>query len=207
MSSIHDFLNKKTKAELIVLCSYYKQNIYSNKSVLIDSLFRCNITEILANNILSKQSYENISIRKRTTCQINRPNFRTPNTNIKIPSNTTEINIKCRKIGEIASLIRSVDEIKNIGNITIADYIIKNYIIETILINTYGINNYHYLKNETIFKLVNELSCASFCGNSHKLNGKYGIPNVDDRIKLVKQLIQIINSYKEIVDIANTILN
>lgn len=202
MSNIQGFLTKKTKAELIVLCQYYKQNIYLNKNVLVDSLIRCNITEKQVNNILSKNSCTDRNIRKLERTKT------LPNNNMKFISNdTSEIICKCRKLGEISSVIRSVDNSKHIGHLKISDYIVNDNLIETILTNTYGISNYHYLKNDTIFNLVNELSSSCFNGNSTNLNGKYGIPNIEDRIKLVKLLLYRIYNYKEINVIVNTILN
>lgn len=204
---IKSYLMTKTKNDLIVLCKEYNCSPKGNKSDITDNLIdHYNITRADCDKILNTKILK--SDEEKDPYQTYSPQYpiETQDENTKYNERLT-ITKKQQKINQVSDIIRGIDIKYGITDIKMKSYIETNPVIDSYLANMRGIQNYEYLKNDTFYGLLNDFCSASFLGSSNDLVGKYGIPDINDKINIIKMIVSCVSYYAEAKDIIDTILN
>lgn len=145
---------------------------------------------------------EYFSSLNKKPIQNNKPIQNTESVNIR-----SIINKKCQLLNQISNLIKELEIKKNIRFTEISNYIKTNDHLDNYLNNIPGIINPVYLKRCPLSQLTSKLSNCSYLGMTNQLSSQYGIPCIDNRIKLIQTLIDNIEPYKEIQEEVNNLLN
>ena len=102
--------------------------------------------------------------------------------------------------------VKSLNSDNNLCNKVISDFTKSNIFLDQYITNIPGVMNIHYLKQDTLENVIRSFSSFGYIGNSILLSGKYGIPDINDRIKFIKTIINQICYYNDLSDKINLIL-
>ena len=179
---------------------------------------KCNLSMGTRNLEDFKKEYFGESNKKTNNIQKNNNNIQKNNNNIqkKYTNNLKKQQEQISKISKQFSIVynlirdinvKSLNSDNNLCNKVISDFTKSNMFLDQYITNIPGIINIHYLKQDKLENVISSFSCnIQFINDSILLcHNKYGIPDINDRIKFIKIIIDEICYYNELSDKINLI--